>query len=62
MIAIGLVFISLYRDHFYQFGEIQDIHIIPKQHCAFVTYSTRPAAEKAVEDSFNKLIIKGTTV
>ena len=33
--------------------------MIPKQNCAFITYSTRPAAEKAVEDSFNKLLIKG---
>lgn len=48
-----------YRDHFYQFGEIENIHVISKQNCAFITYTTRPAAEKAVEESFNKLIIKG---
>lgn len=47
------------RDHFYQFGEIQHIQLISKQHCAFMTYSTRGAAEKAADTSFNKLIIKG---
>jgi pre-mRNA-splicing factor RBM22/SLT11 len=33
--------------------------MIPAQSCAFITYSTCPAAEKAVENSSNKLIIKG---
>ena len=48
-----------FRDHFYQFGEISNIHVVPKQKCAFVTFSTRPAAEKAADGSFNKVIIKG---
>ncbi|XP_003384752.1 PREDICTED: pre-mRNA-splicing factor RBM22-like [Amphimedon queenslandica] len=47
------------RDHFYQFGEIEDINVIHKQNCAFITFTTRPAAEKAVEQTFSKLIIKG---
>lgn len=51
--------LSPYRDHFYQYGEIEDINVISKQSCAFITYTTRPAAEKAVEQTFNKLIIKG---
>lgn len=48
------------RDHFYQFGEIRNIHVVPKQKCAFVTYETREGAEKAADGSFNKLIVKGT--
>lgn len=47
------------RDHFYQYGEIQAIHMVHKQNCAFITYTTRPAAEKAAEGSFGSLIIKG---
>lgn len=53
-------FIYFHRNHFYQFGEISSIHVVPKQKCAFVTFSTRPAAEKAADGSFNKVIIKGT--
>ena len=49
------------RDHFYQFGEINSIHVVPKQKCAFVTFTTRQAAEKAADGSFNKVIIKGMT-
>lgn len=47
------------RDHFYQFGEIRSISIVPKQQCAFVQYTTRAAAEVAAEKSFNKLILLG---
>lgn len=47
------------RDHFYQFGEIRTIHLVPKQSCAFITYTTRTAAEMAVEKSFQKLVIHG---
>ena len=51
---------AICRDHFYQFGEISSIHVVPKQKCAFVTYTARQAAEKAADGSFNKVIIKGT--
>ena len=50
----------LCRSHFYQFGEIQGIHIAQKQKCAFVTFSTRDAAERAADGSFNKTVIRGT--
>ena len=47
------------RDHFYQFGEIRSVTVVSKQNCAFVTYTTREAAELAVEKSFQKLVIHG---
>lgn len=47
------------RDHFYQFGEIRSVHIAQKQNCAFVTFTTREAAELAIERSFQKLVIYG---
>lgn len=47
------------RDHFYQFGEIRNLHVVPKQKCAFVSFSSREEAEKAVDGSFNKLIVRG---
>ena len=53
------VFSLVHRDHFYQFGEICNLHIVAKQKCAFVTYTTREAAEKAADGSFNKLIVNG---
>ena len=33
--------------------------MVTRQNCAFVTFTTRPAAETAAERSYNKLIIKG---
>lgn len=50
------------RDHFYQYGEIQAINMVHRQGCAFITYTTRQAAEKAAEKSFGSLIIKGKRV
>ncbi|XP_072165118.1 pre-mRNA-splicing factor RBM22-like [Diadema setosum] len=47
------------KSHFYQFGELRSINVVPKQQCAFVTFTTRPATELAAEGSFQKLIIKG---
>lgn len=47
------------RDHFYQFGEIRTLSMVPKQQCAFIQYTTRAAAENAAEKSFNKLILGG---
>ena len=49
----------LFRDHFYQYGEVQAINMVHKQGCAFITYTTRQAAEKAASGSFGSLIIKG---
>ncbi|KAH9397713.1 RNA binding motif protein 22 [Tyrophagus putrescentiae] len=47
------------RDHFYQFGEIRSINVVRKSNCAFVQYTTRAAAEAAIERSFQKLTIRG---
>lgn len=50
---------SVFRDYFYQFGELRSITMVPRQNCAFVCFTSRPAAETAAERSFNKLILKG---
>jgi len=47
------------RDHFYQYGEIRTVSLVPKQQCAFVQFTTRNAAETAAEKTFNKLILGG---
>ncbi|ERL91926.1 pre-mRNA-splicing factor RBM22 [Dendroctonus ponderosae] len=47
------------RDHFYQYGEIRSVSLVPKQQCAFVQFTTRSAAETAAEKTFNKLILGG---
>ncbi|CAL9109343.1 unnamed protein product [Musa acuminata var. zebrina] len=47
------------RDHFYAHGEIESIRMVLQRACAFVTYTTRDAAEKAAEELANKLVIKG---
>lgn len=47
------------RDTFYSLGEIESIKIVIQRACAFVTYTTREAAEKAAEELHNKLVIKG---
>eukprot|EP00794_Sanderia_malayensis_P016806 gene16806-18502_t len=47
------------RDSFYQYGEIRQVTMVTRQNCAFVTYTTRQAAEFAIEKTYNKLIIKG---
>ena len=52
-------FISSSRDYFYQFGELRSISMVPRQNCAFVSFTSRAAAETAAERSFGKLILKG---
>jgi pre-mRNA-splicing factor RBM22/SLT11 len=47
------------RDHFYQYGEIRQIHMVAPKLCAFIQYTTRQAAELAAEKSFEQLVIKG---
>jgi len=47
------------RGAFYAYGEIQEVKMVAKSMCAFVTYTTRSAAEKAAEQLFNNLSIKG---
>jgi pre-mRNA-splicing factor RBM22/SLT11 len=47
------------RDCFYAYGELMSIKMVPEKMCAFVTYTTREAAESAAEALFNKLVVKG---
>jgi len=47
------------RDHFYQYGEIRSITLVPRQMCAFIQYVNRISAELAAEKTFNKLILGG---
>lgn len=47
------------RDQFYVHGEIESVRMVVQRACAFVTYTTREAAEKAAEELANKLVIKG---
>lgn len=47
------------RDYFYQFGELRQVRIIPRQNAAFVHFSSREATERAAAASFNKLAING---
>lgn len=49
----------LFRNHFYQFGEIRTVTVVQRQQCAFIQFATRQAAEVAAEKSFNKLIVNG---
>jgi len=45
------------RDHFYYFGEIASISLHPNQHCAFVEFTTREAAETAIGKLHSSLIV-----
>lgn len=47
------------RDHFYQFGELRSVSVHYKQHCAFLQFTTREAAERAAERSYDRLILRG---
>ncbi|WOL06484.1 hypothetical protein Cni_G15218 [Canna indica] len=47
------------RDNFYAHGEIESVRMVLQRACAFVTYTTREAAERAAEELVNKLVIKG---
>lgn len=47
------------RNHFYQFGELRSVNVHPKQHCAFIQFATRNAAERAAERSYDRLILSG---
>ncbi|VDM45542.1 unnamed protein product [Toxocara canis] len=50
------------RDYFYQFGEIRSLNVLTNRGCAFIAFTTRQAAEKAADRSFNKLILQGKFV
>jgi pre-mRNA-splicing factor RBM22/SLT11 len=46
-------------EQFYAYGEVKSISIMPASNCAFVTYTTREAAEKAAEKLHNNLVVRG---
>jgi len=46
-------------DVFYAYGELKAIHVAAASKCAFVTYTTREAAEFAAQSLLNKLNIHG---
>eukprot|EP00960_Hanusia_phi_P049665 759697-Hanusia_phi.AAC.4 len=46
-------------DQFYAYGEVKSIQILPDANCAFVTYTTREAAEAAVGKLHGNLTING---
>lgn len=50
------------RSAFYAYGEIRSVTVVQKQGCAFVQFTTRGAAEKAADATFNKLTICGSKV
>lgn len=47
------------RDNFYQYGEIRNVSLVPRQQCAFIQFTKRSAAELAAEKTFNKLVMAG---
>jgi len=47
------------NDIFYHFGELKEIKVVPKSNCAFVTYTTREAAEKAADKLYLSLNVRG---
>jgi len=47
------------RDVFYAYGEIKSVKMVPKATCAFITFTTREAAEKVIEKLAFTLNIKG---
>jgi hypothetical protein len=40
---------SIRRDAFYAYGELKSVRIAQPQKCAFVAYTTREAAERAMD-------------
>lgn len=49
----------LCRDKFYAFGTLASVKKVDSRSCAFVTYTTREAAEHAAENLAGQLYIKG---
>jgi pre-mRNA-splicing factor RBM22/SLT11 len=47
------------RDQFYHFGEISSLLLVPAQHCAFLEFESRQAAENVFKKHQSSLIING---
>jgi len=41
------------------FGEIKSCHVVHKSYCAFVTFANRASAEKALQQLYDNLEVKG---
>jgi hypothetical protein len=52
----------LRSDSFYGYGELESVRVLTDKMCAFVTYTTREATEKAAEATFGKLTIKNMPI
>jgi len=50
------------RDLFYAYGELKLIKVLPEKNCAFVSYTTRDAAELAASKTFDRLSIRDKKV
>jgi pre-mRNA-splicing factor RBM22/SLT11 len=48
------------REFFYAFGEIKSIVVVHKANCAFINYTTRTSAERAMDRVMHGIEIKGT--
>lgn len=46
-------------DQFYAYGEIRSVQVLAQSNCAFVAYSTREAAETAIQKLYNSLTVRG---
>ncbi|KAG7554418.1 RNA-binding domain superfamily [Arabidopsis suecica] len=47
------------HDKFYAYGEIESIRVLAEKGYAFVTYTTREGAEKAIQELSNRLVVNG---
>lgn len=47
------------KDHFYSFGEIVSIRLVPASKCAFVEFVNHDEANRAIEALRNNLVIRG---
>jgi len=47
------------RDAFYSYGEVRTVHVVARQRCAFVEFTTRESAKAAADAMYNRLVVKG---
>ncbi|XP_010456427.1 PREDICTED: zinc finger CCCH domain-containing protein 4-like [Camelina sativa] len=47
------------HNQFYAYGEIESIRVLAEKGYAFVTYTTREGAEKAIQELSNRLVVNG---
>ena len=47
------------KDHFYAFGEIVSVRLVPASKCAFIEFATHDQATHAIDSLRNNLVIRG---